>query len=322
MHRKSEIATNSEQNEISAHSEINRLTTDGKFLYLLSSTYDGYGPYWPTRKITSQSLKSSASGQEQEKSSSSEVIRNQEVFKNIPEWTEDICFWNGDLYLTDHDYIYTWDFKSSKAIIKFSVPPTDDHHTITCHLSFDADFCYFSSKSLNQVLVYNHKGVLIKVLGSKELTCHSNKGEFFYPQATASVSGFIYVCDCHNHRIQVFEKKNFTPIMTWGEKDKEATSKFIRTKGKLCYPSTIIIEKDLCFIGDYLGVQLFTKDGQFRQLVISKLSSPSDRSLTSMQLIGTELFMYFRTGGFQSVDISTLQEISTLSEAPRATDIE
>jgi len=71
---------------------------------------------------------------------------------------------------------------------------------------------------------------------------------------------YIYICDKSNHRIQVLDKENGKHIYQWGHKGDEK-------EGEFYYPTGVLLDSALIYVGDRYRVQVFTKEGVFVQYI-------------------------------------------------------
>jgi len=90
-------------------------------------------------------------------------------------------------------------------------------------------------------------------------------GEFNYPYGLTVDNEFIYICDSSNDRIQVLNKDNGMYSHQWGTKG--------TNDGQFNYPFSITLSNDdteekFLYVGDVVGVQLFTRQGQFQQKLL------------------------------------------------------
>jgi len=68
----------------------------------------------------------------------------------------------------------------------------------------------------------------------------------------------LYICDTNNHRIQVVKKENGEFQKRWGKCGDQ--------DNEFQYPLSIYLDtSDLIYVGDNVGVQIFTLDGLFFQ---------------------------------------------------------
>jgi len=71
---------------------------------------------------------------------------------------------------------------------------------------------------------------------------------------------FLYVCDCNNYRIQLFDKGTFAFHSSWGSKG--------NTPGLFDRPTDILVIDEYCIISDYNGIQIFHKNGEFKKRIV------------------------------------------------------
>jgi len=102
-----------------------------------------------------------------------------------------------------------------------------------------------------QIHVYNLSGSLIREFGK----LGSEPGEFMCPYGMDIDDQFIYIGDNANSRVQVFHLLSFSSSHQWGSSGKE--------NGKFTNLHEIRLYQDLCYVGDDIGIQMFTKEGDF-----------------------------------------------------------
>ena len=121
---------------------------------------------------------------------------NGEEFFNFP---RDLCFTSdGFLYITDvyNSRICVYD-KNDKFITKFTTT-----YKPWCIDATDCGHLIVSSLLSHKVMIYTTGGDLVHVFGKHG----SELGQFHYPFGVSVDSdGLIYIADCGNSRIQVFE---------------------------------------------------------------------------------------------------------------------
>jgi len=136
-------------------------------------------------------------------------------------------------------------------------------HTIGDHKSFlnitgitvnKQGYIFVADQKLNCVLKFKLNGSFLCTFGMKG----SNNGEFHHPHGLVySSSHFLFVCDRHNHRIQVFQDEKF--VYCFGQYGAE--------RGMFNQPVDLALNNDenQLFIADRHNnrVQVFATQGQF-----------------------------------------------------------
>jgi len=103
------------------------------------------------------------------------------------------------------------------------------------------------------VYVYVREGKLQHTIGAT--TSSSKQGEFDRPRGLTVNNNSLYICDQKNHRIQSLNKNDFSFCTQWGSKGTD--------NGQFLFPSSICNWENILYVGDEVGVQLFTSEGTF-----------------------------------------------------------
>jgi len=93
----------------------------------------------------------------------------------------------------------------------------------------------------------------VKKYGKEQAS--SKPGEFNTPRGIATDNIFIYVCDRDNDRVQVLKSDNGEYHHCWGI---EGTG-----DGQFQRPYSITYSTGLLYVGDNVGVQIFTQEGKY-----------------------------------------------------------
>jgi len=114
---------------------------------------------------------------------------------------------------------------------------------------------YVTVQSMNAIFIYNRKGTLLQKIGQCRDIKSDLEGQFHVPMGIAVVdSQFLAVCDHGNNRLQFFNIDSGAYTHLWDAKHD------YHFNG----PISIYLALDkLLYIGDNVGIQIFTKVGQF-----------------------------------------------------------
>jgi len=164
---------------------------------------------------------------------------------------------NDDLYVVDRMKVQVFNTSSKKLLREWPVPSSSLGGR---GLKIYNQEIYLIVYTLPQIFVYNPYGKLIKKYGKEE--SGSKPGQFEGPYDLVVDLEYLYVCDYRNHRIQVITKQNGKFHSQWGEQG--------LNDGQFQYPFTITCGGDLFYIGDNVGVQVFTSEGTFHQRLLGK----------------------------------------------------
>jgi len=118
------------------------------------------------------------------------------------------------------------------------------------------------SCSYHQIVIWTHDGKIFKKIGPESKG--SQLEEFDYPTGLGFDENFLYVCDCNNYRIQLFDKGTFKFHSSWGSKG--------NTPGLFDRPTDILVMDEYCIISDYNGIQIFHKNGEFKKRIVDQES--------------------------------------------------
>lgn len=122
-------------------------------------------------------------------------------------------------------------------------------------IAVDQDQLYLTDILNNNVVIYDHQGNLLKVVGGPG----EEAGRFMSPEGICvDATGAFYVADTANHRIQKFTSKGDL-LQTWGS--------FGTVEGSLINPQSIVYNGSAILVTD-LGlkrVQSFAKTGEYQQ---------------------------------------------------------
>jgi len=120
-----------------------------------------------------------------------------------------------------------------------------------CVKIVEQDEIYITVDVFHYIFCYNSMGECLQKYGKER--AGTDPGEFWDPRGLTVDDTFLYICDFSNHRIQVLERKNGLYSHHWicsGVEDR-----ITRT------PSSITLLDNLLYVGENVGVQIFTKEG-------------------------------------------------------------
>jgi len=114
------------------------------------------------------------------------------------------------------------------------------------------NICFTLGDPGNYVYLYSKNGKEIKKFGSKG----EKEGQFHSPSGVTVNENYLYICDRNNHRLQVLDKKNGNFICQWKVGQRS-----------LQYPYSNLLYENLLYVGDLFGIQVFTNEGKFIQII-------------------------------------------------------
>jgi len=121
----------------------------------------------------------------------------------------------------------------------------------------DENLIYLTISGINQIFLCDREnGKVYQKWG--QVTSSSEQGNFNWPLGITVADLCVYICDCDNHRVQIFRKENGNFVNQWG-KGSGGTMKM----GQFNYPCCIHNDasEELFYIGDRFCVQIWEKNG-------------------------------------------------------------
>jgi len=163
---------------------------------------------------------------------------------------------NDELYILDRYQVSVFSRLNKNLLRQWYIP--------TSGLSFGAGLKVYEKEifltvyPFHQIFVYNQFGLLLKKYGTEE--AGSDPGQFNFPKGITVDCNYIYICDCWNHRIQVLRRDNGLYSHQWGS--------YGNGNSQFRSPQSIHLSEEgkgegLLYVGDHVGVQVFTKEGTF-----------------------------------------------------------
>jgi len=140
--------------------------------------------------------------------------------------------------------------------------PSSSHSSFAYRgIKVEENILFLTMEGHNQIFkCISSNGKVNKKFGTEKES--SKQGKFHSPFNLALNNQSLYVCDCHNNRVQVITKKDGNFITQWGsghDSDEE---------GNFSLPYSIYRDiEDMFYIGDSTSVQVFTSDGKCLQRI-------------------------------------------------------
>jgi len=162
---------------------------------------------------------------------------------------------NNQFYLMNDLRMFIIDIQTNVLILNWDLPKENSVSVGGWYLKADQDKIYWTPFQYSHyVYLYKKIGKEIKKFGARKSS--EKKGQFNSPYGITVNNKYLYVCDKWNHRVQALNKD---------------TGKFIREwksgKREFKYPRSILLDENLLYVGDNIGIQVFMKeDNQCIQL--------------------------------------------------------
>jgi len=135
--------------------------------------------------------------------------------------------------------------KTGRAVVVCHLIVDEKENIIYFTVEFHAHYIYSFDKK---------KGEIIKKFGSQHWS--KKEGEFWNPAGITINEQYLYVCDRSNQRVQMLNKENGTYISLWKMGERVFTS-----------PQSILLYENFLYIGDWYGIQVFTKEQKNRKCI-------------------------------------------------------
>jgi len=158
---------------------------------------------------------------------------------------------NNQIYILNDVKFFLLDIKTNSIVMTWPLPKEKEGPVGGLNLKIDQDKIYFTPSqefSPHHIYLYNIKtGKEIRKFGTREKG--EKEAEFKDPAGVTVNKHYLYICDKNNHRLQILDKLNGTFIYQWKMGFR-----------LISFPRCILLIENLLYIGDDLGIQVFTKD--------------------------------------------------------------
>ena len=112
------------------------------------------------------------------------------------------CDKTGKVYVADHSndriQVFTAEGEFLRMFGKYGKGSGELIHPVGVAVD-SSDMVYVSDQGDHRVSMFTNEGVFVRSFGSKG----NQLGQFSYPYGLCVDSGVVYVCDTHNHRVQI-----------------------------------------------------------------------------------------------------------------------
>jgi len=160
-------------------------------------------------------------------------------------WPAGLDLFQNELYIYDEQYIQVFDLTKMIFLRKWKPGNGGSLKNLKIYESK----IYIAS--VHEVIISDLFGICLQRIGQ----IGSGQEEFYFAEGLDLDESFLYVTD-FNHRVQVLHRNTGKYSHQWGQ---------IGSKdGDLRYPYSIFVDPDgYAYVGDDVGVQIFTKRGSF-----------------------------------------------------------
>jgi len=202
------------------------------------------------------------------------------LLNTLPYETNAMELINNQLYLADYIRFFILDIKSNVIIEEWNLPKEENESIGGWSLKIDQEnvFIIPHAKTHEIYLFLKKNGKEIKKFGSKKES--QELGQFDLPFGLTVNEKYLYVCDFGNDRIQVLNKKNGRFISQWKSGDRLIVS-----------PKCILLHENYFYVGDKIGIQVFTSEGVCHQVFGKKnVSEDESEAVMSICIVNERLY--------------------------------